>query len=793
MFFIIPETSQKKEIINPNFVFNKNEFQFNSAIFNPFSSHIIACSCSGNIIQVWSVKGPAIIKIPYSTLATAMKWSKCGKFLGFIDNDSILKIYDIIKKEFIFYLDYKNNINNYGFFGNDSILVDNADNNKIFKYKLNINQKGDLKAIKKNQYENILEVKYNHFLISTDYFILNSIENKIMYYSEFNTPIYNQKCILSNPRIIKSSNNNIISKILNIDRDNIGLIILYNKDKIQEKKNFKDNEQEKENKYDFEIDSIDITPDDLNEDYFKDCPKTFLNIIDNLNFKFNEDITFSKKKKAYFHIKEIETNLKYLENYDLISLRNEVKNEMEKIKEKEKKGKAVKEKIKLFKSIEEEYMFYLNLLIKDETNPDLLLRYLNFLKENEKYLENKSIPHETLRKEIEYYSIFIDKNELYKSFNYTFESQKYKLIKLLKEYCNSIKSGTFSDFQKKTLLEKNKRYVNQPISLKYKELMYYDCYDMVYNDICDDEKKDKKNLRKKLYIIDKILNKNLLDKYEQSYIVIPLFFFLCHAGEKKDTDFLLNMIESKSLKNEELKLKLSKSNGVLGKIDKKKTCSINNQYFDEPNELCFENINNKKYYQCEKYNFEYLYKNPPLKLKIKKIETLLKNTLKSRVFKEAYSYLTGRDNYEKIFNDNMISEFINKIIYVPIDFYDASSFHDSLGLITVISTMKKEINPTYVINDDDISIILENGVIVAIIYHEYGHAINAVISFKENKLEHTGTPRKKYFKFKGGGYYLEMVIFGKVIKNLSWCEALYILNENNYIICFYHKLYILLL
>ena len=81
----------------------------------------------------------------------------------------------------------------------------------------------------------------------------------------------------------------------------------------------------------------------------------------------------------------------------------------------------------------------------------------------------------------------------------------------------------------------------------------------------------------------------------------------------------------------------------------KKVCLINNQYFDEPNELCFENINDKKCTQCKKYNFEYLYKNPPLKLDIKKIENLLKNTLKSRVFKEAYLFLTENDNYEKIF------------------------------------------------------------------------------------------------------------------------------------------------
>ena len=128
---------------------------------------------------------------------------------------------------------------------------------------------------------------------------------------------------------------------------------------------------------------------------------------------------------------------------------------MEKIKEKEKKGKAVKGKIKLFKSIREEYMFYLNLLIKDETNPNLLLKYLNFLKENEKYLENKSIPHETLLKEIEYYSIFIDKNE-FKSFNFTFESEKDKLINLLKEYYINIKNNKIEEFKEKTKLKRIK-------------------------------------------------------------------------------------------------------------------------------------------------------------------------------------------------------------------------------------------------------------------------------------------------------------------------------------------------
>ena len=236
LFYSIPETTQKNGIIDPKFVFNKNESDFNSAIFNPLNSHIIACSYLNHIIQVWSVKNPTIMKIPCLNIATAMKWSKCGKLLGFIDNDSILKIYDIVKKEFIFYLEYKDTIGNYGFFGSNSILVDNLDNNEIFRYKFNINQEGDLKVTKKNKYEKILEVKYRYFLTSTDYFILNSIDNKIIYFKELNKSIYNHKCKLSKPRLIKSSNNNIISKILNFENNNISLIILYNKVKIEEKK-----------------------------------------------------------------------------------------------------------------------------------------------------------------------------------------------------------------------------------------------------------------------------------------------------------------------------------------------------------------------------------------------------------------------------------------------------------------------------------------------------------------------------------------------------------------------------
>lgn len=51
--------------------------------------------------------------------------------------------------------------------------------------------------------------------------------------------------------------------------------------------------------------------------------------------------------------------------------------------------------------------------------------------------------------------------------------------------------------------------------------------------------------------------------------------------------------------------------------------------------------------------------------------------------------------------------------------------------MTVISTMKKEINSDSVQFNEQVILVLENEVIAAIIYHEFGHAINAIIIFHE--------------------------------------------------------------
>ena len=64
-------------------------------------------------------------------------------------------------------------------------------------------------------------------------------------------------------------------------------------------------------------------------------------------------------------------------------------------------------------------------------------------------------------------------------------------------------------------------------------------------------------------------------------------------------------------------------------------------------------------------------------------------------------------------------------------------------------------------HNKEIVLTLENGVIVAIIYHEFGHFINAVISFMENKMKLNDTQRKRFLKFKEGSHFMELILFGK--------------------------------
>ena len=111
----------------------------------------------------------------------------------------------------------------------------------------------------------------------------------------------------------------------------------------------------------------------------------------------------------------------------------------------------------IFKNMKEIYFFYLDLLIKDEANKALLLNYLKFLKENEKNLDKENLIHEKFIDELNYYSIFFDKEELKNYFDYDDISEKDKLLNSLSEYSLNINNKSLDTFKTKI----KKKYINR--------------------------------------------------------------------------------------------------------------------------------------------------------------------------------------------------------------------------------------------------------------------------------------------------------------------------------------------
>ena len=770
--FEIPEIPNQNEIEKPKFIFKEHKSTIICGKFNPFNSHIIASSSHDNTIKIWSIRKPTIKNINCINTPKKMKWESNGNLLGFVDNKKI-KIYDTKNKKIIFELEFSGRIIdiNYEFIDHQNIIMSGNEKNKIFKYKFMDSEDSEVKVKKKkyNQYDEIFEIQYNLISMLNEYFIIYSKDGTFLYNDDFTRKIYKFNDLSKNPKKIINTDENILFEILDINNDKLKILIFRDKYLKNEENLNKISYLEDEKSLDSNYESEDNDLEDINKDYFERCPLIFLDIKESLNFKFNIQENNNKKEKKYFQIKEIKEILDSNKVHNLIALRKVVIEELSKNYE--------------FKTIKDKYFFYVNLLLKDETNKTLLIKYLTFLKENENTLDKENLIYEKFIDELNYYSIFFEKEELKKIFNYDIISEKDKLLKLLSEYLLNIKNKSLDNYIKKIEKENIVRNFNQPICYNSKELIYYRCNEMIIEDILNrtiKKKNEDKELENKKYIIKEILERDLINKLKSIEKLLPLISLISYSEEKNICNFYLNIIDSEKVSNSLLKEKAEKYHyELISNNNKLKLIALNEVYYF-PEELCFENINSD-YEKCEKYNYNYLIKNPPLKLEINKIKEFLIITLSSNVFKEAFELLTGNKEYEEIFNKEMIIEFINNIRFLPIDYSRTSAFIDTLSLITFIPTLKKKINHNLKKNPNEIILkTLENSMIIEIIYHEFGHAINSVLSFIENKLKLIGTPRKEFLKIKEGGYYLELALFGKVIKNLSYGEALYILNLNNY-------------
>ena len=76
--------------------------------------------------------------------------------------------------------------------------------------------------------------------------------------------------------------------------------------------------------------------------------------------------------------------------------------------------------------------------------------------------------------------------------------------------------------------------------------------------------------------------------------------------------------------------------------------------------------------------------------------------------------------------------------------------------------------------------VLINGSIVAINVHELNHIFHNYYYLSKNGKESLKTPRKKDIMESEGSYYMEKLLFGRVLIELTLRQVLYILNEENY-------------
>ena len=169
--------------------------------------------------------------------------------------------------------------------------------------------------------------------------------------------------------------------------------------------------------------------------------------------------------------------------------------------------------------------------------------------------------HEKFIDELNYYSIFFEKEELKKLFDYEIISEKDKLIKLLSEYSLNIKNKSLDKFIKIIKEENIFRNFNQPICYNSKEIIYYRCKEMIIEDILyriNKKGNEEQKLENKKYIIKKILEKDLIDKFDSIDKLLPLISLIYYSEEKSIFDFYINIINSKKFSNIILNEKVEK-------------------------------------------------------------------------------------------------------------------------------------------------------------------------------------------------------------------------------------------
>ena len=469
----------------------------------------------------------------------------------------------------------------------------------------------------------------------------------------------------------------------------------------------------------------------------EEAPKEFCNQINNVISDYldvlrnEENLIFDEekiKKKKYLENAEIQNDLLLIKDISFI----------------ERKALADKEFLNINKKIgiKEKYLSYIKILIKDNTEKEIIQNYLIFLKQNQSELQKiKYLEIELYESELEDYKVMFTQKELSKFNEKKDKSEKEELIDFLKElrehYNKIIKdkkiSIEFADFIRYIKEKSQKIIFNQPIPFKNKELFYFKCRANLYQEfnyikLYKDNSPNIALFEIKHYVIDKILNNNIFEKAilnENEDKMNLLITSIIYPTNKIEVDYAINLLTCEKTKSNEEIMK-----------------EINNLEYkfkeEEYKEICINNVKLINKLKLEKFQlFNYDYQKKIHMENAKKIKEFLKKILKLNVFDEAFKLLYGKD-FKNIFkNDAFVEIYFDKYVnFVPFYFSNTSGITDKFTLKTYIFLKRNIIIEET--NDQTISEFakkaLKLGSYLEIELHEINHFIYALLFMHDRRL-----------------------------------------------------------
>ena len=694
-----------------------------------------------NTIKIWNLEKAFCIN-SISTTEPVHKVQLYSKYLYYQKNRNIIILYDNNYLKEIKKFDYENKIIDFVVTKEKEIIILTGRSILIYNFDKNTKQE-KLSLIsfgRKIIYDNKLEILY---IISKDFIYVINKNSKIFLTSN----IENTNVILLDNAI----NNDFICAKFLIDSSKI--YYFKSKELYDEKK----------------IVSLNEPP----ENFWKNCISSISDII-NISWDENDITKTECLGKKYLDIKEIKTELE--ENYKF------------NLDEKKEFVKIQLNNYSKSTYVREEYLQLLKMVIKDNTNKDLIKKYLLFIKSNEKELQaifNEF--YETYEKESQYYSILFTQDN---SFKIDKTSQKNLFISLLTNILN-IKGNNIDTFHKGIQKELDELIIfNQPITYDNKELYWHRNAFIIYfslkNLIGNEQKLElmkltitevfKRNLLTKDYILeDKILLTSII-----TLIAIPQQLALCQ--------FNLNLIETKD-KHYNYKDKLS------DKYLNEDIYEYHGIKLDKLSQRCIENFvlnikeNEKEKYfpfkEVELYNYNSYYNYFNAFINIKKINIFLSKIFCSNTFKDAFSILYPsyfkypfKDEKEAL---NFIQSHFN---YIPFKSSATIAVTDKFSLESYYFLKLKKI----FVNQNNISSelkkfiekILYHGSVIKTNTHEINHQFYNILFLHSNGYFPVETPRKKKIDERESGKNLEILLFNRRVRRITLEESLYILNEKNY-------------